>query len=150
MKRYQFRLASVLRVRRIQEEQARADLIAANQSVRAAHLHVASRVAHLESLPKSGAVASTPAFLANQARLASVASSISIARIARQVAEEAATEKRHAWQVTAQRVESLERLDDRAHTEHTLETQRAADKEVDDLVVSRFRQQQRPGTGVRR
>jgi flagellar protein FliJ len=147
MKRYQFRLASVLRVRRIQEEQARAELLAANQSVRTAHLHLASRVGHLESLPKSVAVASTPTFLANHARLASVASSISLARIAKQVAEEAATEKRLAWQVTAQRVESLERLDDRARTEHGLETQRAADQEVDDLVVSRFRRDERPGGG---
>jgi flagellar FliJ protein len=147
MKRYQFRLASVLRVRRIQEEQARAQLLAANRSVRTAHLHVASRVAHLESLPKPAAVASTPAFLANQARLASVASSISLARIARQVAEEAATEKRLAWQVTAQRVESLDRHDDRARGDHALETQRATDREVDDLVVSRFRQKQRPGSG---
>ncbi|HEY7135162.1 MAG TPA: hypothetical protein VIB48_08850 [Acidimicrobiia bacterium] len=147
MKRYQFRLASVLRVRRIQEEQARAELLAANQSVRTAHLHLASRVGHLESLPKSAAVASTPAFLANQARLASVASSISLARIAKQVADEAATEKRLAWQVTAQRVESLERLDDRARTDHALETQRAVDQEVDDLVVSRFRRDEHPGGG---
>jgi flagellar biosynthesis chaperone FliJ len=76
-----------------------------------------------------------------------VASSISLARIAKQVADEAATEKRLAWQVTAQRVESLERLDDRARTDHALETQRAVDQEVDDLVVSRFRRDEHPGGG---
>src|SRR3974390_1713764 len=123
MKRYQFRLASVLRVRRIQEEQARAPLLPANQSVRAAHLHLASRIGHLESLPKPAAVASTPSFLADQGPLAAVSSALSLASVAKQVAEESATEKRLAWQVTAQRVESLERLDDRARSEHALETQ---------------------------
>ncbi|HEX4776256.1 MAG TPA: flagellar export protein FliJ [Acidimicrobiia bacterium] len=139
MKRYRFRLDSVLRVRRIQEERARAELLSANQAVAAAQTHLQQRIAHLEELPKSAKVASTPAFLANQARLASIASSISMARAAREVAAHAADEKRVAWQVTAQRVEGLERLDERDRDEHALETQRAADQEVDDLVVSRFR-----------
>ena len=149
MKRYQFRLASVLRVRRIQEEQARATLLAANHGVRTAHLHLAGRVAHLEQLPKPATVATTSAFLANQARLASVASSISLARIAGELAEERASESRAAWQVTARRVESLDRLDSRSRSEHALEAQRATDREVDDLVVSRFRQKQ-PESGVQR
>jgi len=139
MKRYRFRLDSVLRVRRIQEERARAELLGANQAVAAAQVHLAQRIAHLEELPKPAKVASTPAFLANQARLASIASSISMARAAREVAEHAAEEKRLAWHVTAQRVEGLERLDERDRAQHALETQRAADQEVDDLVVSRFR-----------
>lgn len=139
MKRYRFRLDSVLRVRRIQEERARAELLSANQGVVAAQRHLGQRIAHLEELPKSAKIASTPAFLANQARLASIASSISMARAAREVAEHAADERRVAWHVTARRVEGLERLDERDRTEHALEAQRAADQEVDDLVVSRFR-----------
>ena len=79
MKRYRFRLDSVLRVRRIQEERARAELLSANQAVAAAQTHLQQRIAHLEELPKSAKIASTPAFLANQARLASIASSISMA-----------------------------------------------------------------------
>jgi flagellar export protein FliJ len=140
MKRYQFRLASVLRVRRIQEERARSELLNANQAVNAANLHLARRIEHLQQLPRTASVASTPAFLANQARMASVASSIAMADMARQVAEAAAAEKRDAWRQTAQRVDALERLDDRARGEHALETQRATAREVDDLVVSRFRQ----------
>jgi flagellar export protein FliJ len=47
-------------------------------------------------------------------------------------------EKRDDWGVHAQRVASLERLDDRARDEHRIEADREELKLVDDLVTSRF------------
>ena len=53
-------------------------------------------------------------------------------------AVEAADVQRARWTVSAQRVSSLERLDERGQAEHEIEVRRDEDRVVDDLVTGRF------------
>ena len=52
MKRFKFRLETVLRVRRVHEEQARGELMRANQALALADARVAERSERYESLER--------------------------------------------------------------------------------------------------
>ena len=138
MKRYEFRLEAVLRVRRIQEARARADLAMANLAVTAANQALAAKVDAYAQLPRPVGVMEQPAFFGTQDRLERSAATVIDLGERRDAAKRHAAEQHAVWSETAQRVSALERLDERQREEYDLETQRAVDREVDDLVVSRY------------
>ncbi|MCZ7527710.1 MAG: flagellar export protein FliJ [Acidimicrobiia bacterium] len=142
MRRYRFRLETVLRVRRIQEEQARAALVVANHDVARAAAAVTARYEHLARMPRPDRPVQAGAFLAAQAALAGAARAVSEARHCHRRVADVADERRRSWQQTATRVSSLERLDERHRDEHGREVRRQEDREVDDLVVTRFRRRE--------
>ena len=141
MKRYKFRLEQVLRVRRVQEEQARAELQAANREVARAEDLLDTRFDRYRNLAAPAGALPTSGFLAVRDRAELVAAGVVAAGALRQAARAEAAERRAAWSAAATRVTGLERLDDRRRAEHTVEVIREEDREADEVVVTRFRRQ---------
>ena len=139
MKKYKFRLDTVLRVRRTEEDLAKAELARANARVAEAVAMVDARLTHYSSLPiaGSGATGSTAVFMASRFRQDTAARAVVAAKVARMSALQDAEAYRLAWSKKATEVQVLERLDERRRTEHEWEAARQADIEVDDIVVTR-------------
>ncbi len=140
MKKYRFRLESVLRVRRIQEEVARgamaraaAEVVAADAALAASRHHLAELVARPLPGDLPGWQLRRDLVLAGASEVAGSAAGLEAARLAhRQRQEELAGARR--------RVRALERLDERRRAEHAVEAARQDDRTVDDLVTSRWGQ----------
>jgi len=141
VKKYKFRLDTVLRVRRTEEDLAKAELARANARVAEAVAMVDARMTHYAALPTAGsgtgAVGSTAVFMASRFRQDTAAAAIVAAKVARMSALQDAEAYRLVWSKKATEVQVLERLDGRRRTEHELEAARQADIEVDDIVVTR-------------
>jgi flagellar export protein FliJ len=146
VKKYRFRLETVLNVRTTQEDLARAALAQANLRVSHADASLASRMSRYSSMAMAGGVRSTTDFMQGRFVHELAALSVREAEIERDAANQAAAERRAAWSAAAKEVSVLERLDERRRAEHELAAAREADVEVDDLVVGRFGRET-PGLG---
>jgi len=139
VRRYRFRLESVLRVRRVQEDVARGALAQAISAVAAAETRLTDARAWLRTLGEEPAPTDPVAWEARRRIELSAAEEIE----ARVVDVQQAVAERHARQVALSaartRVRALERLDERRRAEHALDSARADERTVDDLVTSRFR-----------
>ena len=138
MKRFQFRLQSVLRVRRIQEDLARARLLNANAGAREAERVVDARVARYHDLDRPAGTQHEPEFARTWFTLDAAAGAVDVAREQQIQAVARVTERRTEWSEASMRVAALERLEERQRAEHAIEVQRDEDRVVDDLVVSRY------------
>jgi flagellar export protein FliJ len=144
MKKFRFRLESVLRVRRIQEDQARARLLTANAAARQAERTVDARVARYAEMARPDGVQAEPVFERTLFRLDAAAGAIDIAREQHVEALAVVAERRAEWSDASMRVAALERLEERQRAEHAIERQREEDRLTDDLVVSRHSREDRP------
>jgi flagellar FliJ protein len=139
-----FRLASVLRVRRVQEEVARAEVLKANRGVGEAWTDVERRAAYLEA--RQGPITSgdSAAFIGALTAGIARAQDLSAARAAHQLAQQAAAERAAAWSETAQRVKALESLEERHRAEVRAADEAAAQRASDDrsgaAVAARLRE----------
>ena len=138
MKKFRFRLESVLRVRRIQEDQARAGLLNANAAAREAAHVVDARVARYHELARPAGLQAEPEFEKTLFTLDAAAGAVDVAREQQLHALATVAERRADWSDASMRVAALERLEDRQRAEHRVEVQRDADRTTDDLVVSRY------------
>lgn len=138
MNRYRFRLESVLRVRRAEEELARQELSRANAKLRVAmeaHRRESQRYGELETT--SGEL--DPAdFRRERAHHERVAATVEAARQAMDAAAAAAACRYVSWSEAARLVAALERLDDRRRAEHRDDMRRAEVAEADDMTSARF------------
>lgn len=139
MKKFQFRLDSVLRVRRVQEDLARAELLRANHDLALATGALADRNESYAHTPRPGGVQSNELFHRTWFRLDSAARAVIAAEAARRAREQEAELRREELAAASRRVSALERLEERARDEYAVELRRAEDRLVDDLVVSRHR-----------
>ena len=138
MKRYRFRLENVLRVRRLQEEQAADRLRMAQRDADIASATIASRLAAYQSERQATeAPVSLPELLTHQALLELRAQAVEAARVRERVIKAVAAERRAEWALAAQRAAALERLDERRREEHRIAFERAEAVEVDDIVSGR-------------
>lgn len=137
MKRFRFRLAQVLRVRRLQEDQARFALLDANRQAHAAAARLEAGIATYRQRALPIGAQSYDDFERNLFLLDSAAAAVVIAREEHRVALETVEERREVWMGARQRVAALERLESRRRDEHELEMRREEDRLVDDLVVAR-------------
>lgn len=143
MKRYRFRLATVLRVRRMEEETAKLELRTANLALRQA---VAARdlVDERYRAYASDRTAITSAAELQAERLEAGLLAEQLAK-AQRIAIERATAAALAqarWSRAAKRVAVIERLDARRRSEYVAEELRAEVALVDDLVTSRYASEQ--------
>lgn len=113
MKRNRFRLATVLRVRMVQEDvelgrlaHARADARRASESAALSFDRYAVRSQQLSS-------SSTTSFLADREHMDRLADSVLVSRAKVEVADEVVHERHVDWSHAAQRVSALGRLRDR-------------------------------------
>jgi flagellar export protein FliJ len=143
MKKFRFRLESVLRVRRIQEDQARAHLLNANAQARNAETVVDARLTLYHDLDRPAGVQIEPEFERTLFTLDAAAGAVTVAREQRIEALAVVAEKRAAWSDTKMRVAALERLEARQRAEHAIEAQRDEDRLTDDLVVNRYAREDR-------
>ncbi len=137
MKRFRFRLDQVLHVRRVQEDRARFELLSANRDAQLAGQRVDQRLAdyaerRMPTGPQPYAEFERAVFM-----LDSAAGAVGAARATQREALAVVETRRIEWTDARRRVAALERLEERRRAEHAIETQRAEDQLVDDLVVAR-------------
>jgi flagellar protein FliJ len=143
MKKFRFRLETVLRVRRIQEDQARARLLNANAVARKAEAVVGERVARYDALDRPNGVQIEPEFERTLGALDYAASAIDLAREQHIESLAVVAEKRSEWSDASMRVAALERLEARQYTLYATEARRDEDRLTDDLVVNRYAREDR-------
>jgi flagellar protein FliJ len=137
MKRYAFRLDTVLRVRRVQEEQARAGLMRAQALVSEAEIHADDRRNAYTDASEINMRGSVDELLAARAHHERLGEAVVRADAAVDAAQTALDHQHHVWTRSRTRVKSLEQLDDRRREEHRVEIDRAVEQELDDLVRAR-------------
>lgn len=138
MRRYRFRLEQVARVRRIQEEQARAELLSARQRLIEAGADLSHQVERYETRTPRGASASGLRFRAERDQDELLVLAITAARVAEANARLLVGRRVDEWTAAAREVSTVERLDERARAEHEAEEGRATQRELDDIVTSRW------------
>jgi flagellar FliJ protein len=139
VKRYHFRLATVLRVRRVQEDLATQRLADANRGVQKADAHRGRRVEAYRTLAPAPAGMSADDVRFDRLIRLSAATSIAEATRALADAQGVVEVRRQEWTEAAQEVDALERLDERHHELHDHEVRRDEDKTVDDTTSARHR-----------
>jgi flagellar FliJ protein len=138
MKKYSFSLSKVLRVRKIQEEQAAARLAAARLVATAAATRAAESRHALAARCARHGLQSSAAFLAWTETTMLAGEALSQARAEVLQADAEVADRRGEWSAAATRVSALEHLDDRGRAAHTVERRRDETKTVDDIVVTRW------------
>jgi flagellar FliJ protein len=138
MKRYAFRLAKVLRVRRIEEEQAAAQLAAARAAAVAAAAKEAGAAHALAARCARGGLQPAVSFLAWAETTMLAGEALSDARADVEATDEELEDRRQEWSSAAARVSALEHLDERGRDAHELERRRDEAKTTDDIVNTRF------------
>jgi flagellar export protein FliJ len=134
--RYRFPLETVRRVRRAEEEAARARLLFANASLVSA---IAARdLADAHYRATSSAVADLASLLEERCRADLAAAALERAKRAVSLAASEAALAHVAWASAAKRVATLDRLDERRRAEHLAEEGRQEVAMVDDIVAARY------------
>jgi flagellar export protein FliJ len=143
MKRYEFGLQRVKRVRGVEEDMAKAEFGTAEAAARTAearaaecHAAVERAIDDLRGLQGSPRLAPSSVIVAlglvDDARR-SWFDAEELANVARARAEEL----RRAWQARKRDLDGLERLDDRARAEWTLEREREEAHAIDETAIQR-------------
>ena len=135
MKKYSFSLAKVLRVRRIEEDQAAARLAAAQMLAGAAAVREAQSRHALASRCARHGLQSSASFLAWAETTMLAGEALSDAKAGLRQAENDAAARRGEWSSAAARVSALEHLDERGQAAHTVERRRDEAKTTDDIIV---------------
>jgi flagellar biosynthesis chaperone FliJ len=137
LKRFQFRLATVLRVRRLQEEQAKGALLHANAQARTAAHRVTTAVDAYASTERPQGSQSYADFERSRFRFERAAESVGVARAGHRDALEVVEIRRDEWSDAHKRVAVLERLEARRREEHDADFRRREERLVEDLVATR-------------
>jgi flagellar export protein FliJ len=137
VKKYSFSLAKVLRVRRIEADQAAARLAAAQMLAGAAAAREAESRHALASRCARHGLQPSGSFLAWAETTMLAGEALSQARAGLRQAEDDAAARRAEWSSAATRVSALEHLDERGQAAHTVERRRDEAKTTDDIVTTR-------------
>ena len=138
MKKYTFSLSKVLRVRRLQEEQAAAELAAARASATAAAAKEAGAAHALASRCARGGLQPAVSFLAWAETTMLAGEALSDAKADVEKADEEVEVRQQEWSSAASRVSALENLDERGREAHELERRREETKTTDDITTTRW------------
>lgn len=137
MKAYTFRLAPVLKVRRLQEEQARAALARARiEAARAAEQTTLRRgllgTARAVGLPSGR----SDAWRAEQERHQRLTQAVLAARAAELRASELVATRIEDWNQAAREVAAIERLDEKARAQHLAEMAAQDQRDTDEQAAT--------------
>jgi flagellar protein FliJ len=133
-----FRLETVLRVRKAQEEAARADLSRENRQVHDAAAGRDRTERRYREVPRSEGPVPASVFQREAATADLVAASLVEANVRLSLAEAKAAVALRQWREAAQRVEALERLEQRRLEELRLDENRRETAATDELVTARY------------
>lgn len=137
MKRYRFRLEQVARVRHIQEEQARAELLASRVRLADAGADLSRRLERLDGRTPTRGRNTLNGFRAERTEGELLARAVTAARLAEANARLLVDQRVDEWTAAARETSTLERLDARARADHDAEVAREEQAQLDDLVTSR-------------
>lgn len=138
MKKYSFRLESVRRVRRLQEEAAKAVLAAANRDVQLAQERIDAALLHYAEVSNGHVQAGgAEAFLSHRFMVEIAGRGVVETRQAKAAAELLAHEAHGAWSECARALKALDRLDEKARDEYRIEFDRDVDAQMDEINVGR-------------
>ncbi|UDY37183.1 flagellar export protein FliJ [Dermatobacter hominis] len=141
---YRFRLETVLRVRRIQEERARAELLAARTAEHAATTEHDRRGAVLDAARAAGLPdGSRLQWTAARDHHERLASAVEAARAAEVAAADLTSRSLAHWESAAADLKGLERLDERHRAEWRAEQERTEQKRLDEGAAARARDRRR-------
>jgi flagellar export protein FliJ len=133
-----FRLETVLRVRRAQEESAKADLARENRQVHEASAGRDQAAQRYREVPVSSGAVAASVFQREAASADLAAATLLDAHVRLSLAEAQAAVALRQWREAAQRVEALERLELRRLEEARADEARHETASVDDLVTARY------------
>jgi flagellar biosynthesis chaperone FliJ len=138
VKGYRFRLEAVLRVRRLQEEQARAALLQARRDESEAQQEHRRRVGLLRLRARvTTPEGPTAAFLAERDRRERLAGAVLASRAAELHAVQASGTRLRDWERAARDLATLERLDERQREEFVSEVLAAEQRATDEQATMR-------------
>ncbi|HTC81623.1 MAG TPA: flagellar export protein FliJ [Acidimicrobiia bacterium] len=138
MKKYSFPLAKVLRVRRIEENQAAARLAAARIIANAAAVREAESRHALATRCARHGLQPAASFLAWAETTMLAGEALSQAKAEVRCTEADVEARRSEWSSAAARVSALEHLDERGRATHDVERRRDETKTADDIVTTRW------------
>jgi flagellar export protein FliJ len=126
-----------LRVRDLQEDQARAALLSANRAAHDAAAGVEDRLAEYATRSFPEGTSSHADFERALFLLDTAAGAVDHARASYRDSLAVVDDRRERWAAARRRGAPLEPLEARRRDEHALETRRAEDRLVDDIVMAR-------------
>ena len=138
MKKYSFPLTKVLRVRRIEENQAAARLAAARIIANAAAVREAESRHALATRCARHGLQPAASFLAWAETTMLAGEALSQAKAEVRCTEADVEARRSEWSSAAARVSALEHLDERGRATHDVERRRDETKTADDIVTTRW------------
>lgn len=133
MKRYRFRLEAVLRVRRLEEDLARARLLSASGALADACTRRDDAAARYREIPFELGTCSTEELLRSRRQAELAAATLAAREAAVDAAAREAERAREAWMTAVSRVKVLERLDERRREEHRQLFERDETRFLDDV-----------------
>lgn len=135
MRRYQFRLATVLRVRQLEEEASRTRLLEAGRAVSRARTLEDEAREHYEAIPTRLGLVNAEEFHRDRQvhNLAAAAVRARVSDVGAAVAE--VDRQRESWTQAAAKVTVLQRLDERRRGEHRLAMDREEGTVLDELAT---------------
>ncbi|MEX2254426.1 MAG: hypothetical protein WEC34_03210 [Acidimicrobiia bacterium] len=137
MRRFEFRLRNVQRVRQTEETIARGNVRVAQHHVAATTGELERRRTHLRTLAGPPANATVDVFLAGRASLGAAAATVVAGGNDVAMARAVADTRVQQWRSARGRVRALERLEARRRDEHELEVARDDVRETDELILAR-------------
>ena len=138
MKKYRFRLEAVLRVRRIEEERARGELLLANRALAEADAELERRLDHYREVAQPSGSLAHAEYVKVRSLQDAAAAGVVAAGAARLMAEAEAQRKRDLWAAAATKVRALERLDEHRRTEHAAGVLHEEILVLDEVAASRL------------
>lgn len=134
MKKYHFRLGSVMRIRKLEEETARAAVLEAQREVEAATAALDARLATIGAARPMPRRWRAGEFNDDRDQLERYADAVRVARAAEANALSLLRANEAEWTEAARRVRSLERLDERHREAWMLEASRNAQLVTDEIA----------------
>jgi len=136
VKKYRFGLGSVLRVRRAEEDMARARMAVTQSEVDRATAELDQRLAAIGAARPDPRRSLGTAFAAEREQLRRHAVAVTAARSAEANALTELRVAREEWEAAARRVRALERMDERHRAAWHLEATRAAQAATDEIAMT--------------
>jgi flagellar export protein FliJ len=146
VKRYRFRFEHVERVRRIQEERARAELLASRQRLIQAGADLSRASDHYDARRSGSGLSAASEFRSARDRDELLSASVVAARAAEANALLVVNQRLDAWTQAASALSAMERLDERMRDRHAADAVREEQVELDDLVAPRLAVKKREET----
>lgn len=138
MSRYRFRLESVMRVRKVQEDQARAQLARARLDELEARRATSTRRVRLRDVTDAGLPSGgSGSWRGQRVRIDRLAAAVTASHVAELHAAELSGQRLREWERAAADLRALERLDERSREAWREEELRAEQQAVDEISTRR-------------